>query len=176
MAISVPFHWLRALGGWNDLDPERAALMRKLPGVSLDVVDGLFAHGVRASTLPVLEWLPAVDVCWFDGADPAEVDALRTQYLKEPWATPEGAALLDAWLAERPSWPLLAAGWIAVCAMLSSRDETARAALIARVLEHCEVAGRAAGGGPGEDPLSSAERRQIERYRRGLVPSSLRPQ
>lgn len=173
MASSVPLHWWRALGEHHDLEPERAALMATLPGVSLDVVDRLFVHGVRASTVPVVEWLPAVDVCWCDGADPAEVDALRALYLSEPLATPDGAALLDRWLAERPSWPLFAAGWIAVSTMLSSRDEAARAALIARVLARCEAAARAAGGGPDEDPLSSGERRHIERYRRGLAPAPL---
>lgn len=119
MAGSVPFHWLRALGAWSPLDPEHAELTTALPGVSVDVVDSLYAHGVRAETLAVLEWLPAVDVCWFDGAEAAELVAMRAQYLADPRATASGVTLLETWLTERPSWPLLAAGWIAICALLS---------------------------------------------------------
>lgn len=171
MASSFSYHRARALRDWCDLGPERAQLMAALDGATLDVVDRLFAHGVRVSTLYALEWLPAVDVCWIDGADADERQALRRHFAADPRATRAGLVLIDDWLTRRPTPQLLAAAWYAISAMLAALDADGRAALMARVVAKCEAAGRAAGG-VGLQAVSAAERRRIEQVRRTLAATS----
>lgn len=171
MASSFTYHRARALRDWCDLGPDRAQLMAALGGATLDVVDRLFAHGVRVSTLYALEWLPAVDMCWVDGADADERQALRRHFAADPRVTRAGLALLDDWLTRRPTPQLLAAGWYAMSSMLADLDADARAALMARVVAKCEVAGRAAGGAD-TSAVSAAERRRIAQVRRALAAPS----
>lgn len=166
MASSFSYHRARALRDWCDLGPDRAQLMAALDGAPIDVVDHLYAYGVRVSTLYALEWLPAVDVCWVDGA--AGRHALRTQFAADPRATAAGLALLDDWLTRRPTPHLLAAAWYAISTTLATLDADDRAALMARVVARCEAAGRATGGA-GQDAISAAERRRIEQVRRALA-------
>lgn len=168
MASSFSYHRARALRDWCDLGPDRAQLMAALGGATLDVVDQLYAHGVRVSTLYVIEWLPAVDVCWVDGAEAAERQALRARFVADPRATRAGLVLLDDWLTRRPTPPLLAAAWYAISATLATLDAEARAALMARVVARCETAGRAAGR-DGQATMSPAERRRIAQVRHALV-------
>ncbi|MGE4222315.1 MAG: hypothetical protein AB7I23_03175 [Vicinamibacterales bacterium] len=132
------------------------------------VVETLFREGVRASTVAVLEWLPALDVCWLDGADAAERNALRVQYAADERAVPEGLALMDGWLSSPPPAALFAAGRRALRARLATSEPAARERLIDAVVARCEAAGRAAGAGFGVGPLSRLERTRILRLRRDL--------
>ncbi len=152
-----------------DLEFERVRLLSMLGGVRLDVVDRLYAHGIRASHLSVLEWLPAVDVCWIDGADVAERHAMRLQYISDDRSTPQGLAVLDAWLETRPAPDLLSAGRIALVAWLAAIDDDSHDEMIDRIVGRCEAAGRAAGGDFGISALSPAERQHIERVKRYLL-------
>ena len=124
---------------------EVAALVAALGlGDSL-VIGTLHEHGVRAEAVPVLEWLPAVDVCWLDGADVAERHALRMQFASDDRSTPEGVALLDQWLTTRPAASLFTAGRRALGARLAQLDPLDREDAVNRIVAMCEAAGRAAG-------------------------------
>lgn len=155
-----------APGGSRSADV--AALVAALGLGDAQVIETLFAAGVRAAAVPVLEWLPAVDVCWLDGADAAERHALRVQYAADDRCTPEGLALMDHWLTTRPPAALFQAGRRALRARLAMLDPLAREALADRIVARCEAAGRAAGAAFGVGPLSTLERARIQRLRRDL--------
>lgn len=147
---------------------EVAALVAALGLGDGDVVVTLFAHGLRAHTVPLVEWLPAVDVCWLDGADAAERHALRVQYASDDRSTTDGLTLIDRWLTERPPVRLFEAGRRALRARLAALDGEAREEMLATVVARCEAAGRAGGGGFGVGPLSHVERDRIHQLRRDL--------
>ena len=147
---------------------EIAALVAAV-GLGDSVIIGtLYEHGVRAETVPVLEWLPAVDVCWLDGADVAERHALRVQYASDDRSTPEGVDLLDHWLTWRPAVSLFAAGRRALRARLALIDPVDREEVVDRIVAMCEAAGRAAGADFGVSALSAPERDRILQLRRDL--------
>lgn len=140
---------------------ERAALAEALGAPDPDACDQLQACGLRVSTTALVEWLPAVEVAWLDGADEAERHALRVHFNVDDRASAEGMALLDGWLTQRPSDRLFAAGRRALRTRLLTLDADEREALLARVLGLCEATGRAAGGYFGFGALSSDERSHI---------------
>ncbi len=140
---------------------ERVALAEALGASDLDASEHLHAYGLRASTAVLVEWLPAVEVAWLDGADEAERHALRVLVNSDGRATAEGMALLDGWLAQRPPEELFVAGRRALKARLRVLDPDEREAVVARIVAICEATGRAAGGYFGVGSLSSDERRQI---------------
>jgi hypothetical protein len=147
---------------------ELAALAAALGVTNTSVLRDLYAHGLRASTAVVLEWVPAVDVCWLDGADAGERNALRVQLAADDRATVEGVALLDAWLTSRPVAEFFEAGRQAIRLRLKGLDDAAREATLDRIVAICEAAGRAGGGAFGVSALSKKERRHIEAIRRDL--------
>lgn len=150
------------------LGSEVAALVAAVGLGDGDVVVTLYAHGLRAHTVPLVEWLPAVDVCWLDGADVAERHALRVQYSADDRSTTDGLALIDRWLTDRPPVRLFEAGRRALRARLAALDPDAREEMLASVVARCEAAGRAGGGAFGVGPLSLVERDRIQQLRRAL--------
>lgn len=136
------------------------------------VLEELHGHGLRPATVAALEWIPAVDVCWLDGADAAERNAIRMQYAADDRATPEGIALLDGWLTTRPRPEFFEAGRRAIRLSLRLLDEDAREATLDRIVAICMAAGRAGGGTDWGSPLSAKERRHIDRIRRDLMRAS----
>lgn len=147
---------------------EVAALVAALGLGDSMIIGTLHDHGVRAEAVPVLEWLPAVDVCWLDGADVAERHALRMQFASDDRSTPEGMTLLDRWLTTRPAPSLFAAGRRALTAHLGRLDPTEREVAVDRIVAMCEAAGRAAGADFGVSPISAVERNWILQLRRDL--------
>ncbi len=157
-----------AASGDGDRGAEVAALVAALGLGESELIATLHAHGVRAETVPVLEWVPAVDVCWLDGADVAERHALRVQYVADQRSTSAGVALLDRWLTARPPAEFFAAGRRAMAARLARLDPSDRGEVIDRIIAMCEAAGRAAGAAFGVGPLSAAEQERIRQLRRDL--------
>lgn len=147
---------------------ERAELADALGAPDPDTCDQLHACGLRASTAALVEWLPAVEVAWLDGADEGERHALRVHFNVDHRASGEGMALLDHWLTHRPSDESFAAGRQALRARLLTLGVDDREVVLARVLALCEAAGRAAGGFFGVGALSSDERRHISVIREDL--------
>lgn len=148
---------------------ELAALGEVLGVTHSRVLVELYAHGLRAGTAVVLEWVPAVDVCWLDGADAGERNALRVQLAADDRATVDGLALLDAWLTTRPTPEFFEAGRLAIRVRLHALDDEAREATLDRIVAICEAAGRAGGGQFSVGPLSKKERRHIDRIRQDLA-------
>jgi hypothetical protein len=161
-------HDARYLAPSPEEGAEVAALVAALGLGDNDVLVTLFAHGVRAETVPVIEWLPAVDVCWVDGVDAAERHALRVQFAADDRCTPAGLALLDGWLADRPPSRLFGAARRALASRLARLDPDEKDQMLARVVARCEAAGRAGGGGFGVGALSSPERHRIADLRADL--------
>ena len=153
----------------RDLWRERAALAEALPTSDMEAVDTLHAHGLRASTASLVEWLPAVDVVWLDGADDAERRAVRRRYSTWEAATDEGGALLEQWLQSRPPESLFLVGRRVLAERLRALDADARRAARSRIIAGCEAAGRASGGFLGLGGLSADERRTIESIRGDLT-------
>lgn len=148
---------------------ELAALGEALGVTNTRVLGELYEHGLRAATAVVLEWVPAVDVCWLDGADAAERNALRVQLAADDRATVPGLALLDAWLSTRPAPEFFEAGRLAIRLRLRGLDDEDRAATVDRIVAICEAAGRAGGGQFGISALTKKERRHIDRIRHDLA-------
>lgn len=165
----VPAPVLADAGDRRATSLELAALADALGVTNARVLRDLHANGLRADTAAVLEWVPAVDVCWLDGADAGERNALRVQLAADDRATVEGLALLDAWLTTRPMVEFFEAGRRAIRLRLRGLDEAARESTLDRIVAICEAAGRAGGGGFGVSPLSKKERRHIEAIRRDLA-------
>ncbi len=147
---------------------EVAALVAALGLGDGQVIGTLHAHGLRAETSPVLEWIPAVDVCWLDGADTAERHALRVQFAADDRSTPAGVALLDAWLTSRPPAALFDASRRALRSALRLLEPPEREESIDRIVARCEAAGRAAGADFGVGAISTGERDRIGELRRDL--------
>ncbi len=147
---------------------EVAALVAAVGLGDSTVIATLHDHGVRGGTVPALDWLPAVDVCWLDGAEVAERHALRVQFAADERSTPEGVELLDQWLTTRPPASLFAAGRRALRARLALLDPADRVEVVDRIVAMCEAAGRAAGADFGVSALSTNERDRIQQLRRDL--------
>lgn len=146
-----------------------AALVAALGLGDGDTVAALHADGVRAELVPVLEWLPAVDICWLDGTNAAERHALRVQFASDARSTPEGVALLDRWLTERPAPEVFAAGKRALAVRLRLLPADERDATLERIVALCQAAGRAAGAAFGVGALSSYEQARIVELREELA-------
>lgn len=149
---------------------ELAALVAALGTGNSEVVATLFAAGVRATTAPLVEWLPAVEVCWVDGASVAERHALRVQYAADDRATTEGLALVDDWLSSRPAAEVFRAAKQALRVKLSQLDDDPRDHLLDAILSRCEAAGRASGAEFGVGAFSAPERAFVGALRAELAP------
>ena len=147
---------------------EKIALVDALGVTDSSVVDVLYRHGLRAGTAFVLEWLPAVNVCWVDGADAGEQNALRVQLAADDRATVDGLELLDQWLTIRPPAEHFEAARRAIRLRLRGLDEDVRQATLDRIVAICEAAGRAGGASFGVGALSTRERRHIRLLRHEL--------
>jgi hypothetical protein len=145
---------------------ERQALAEALGSTDDESVGRLYANGLRASTAVAVEWLPAVEVAWLDGADETERDQLRRRCAVD--AHEEALAQLNAWLVRPPPEHVILAGRRVLYDRLQPLDADARRTALERILGLCEVAGRAAGGVLGFGTLSSDERRHIESVRYDL--------
>lgn len=145
---------------------ERQALAQALGSTDDESVDRLYANGLRAWTAVAVEWLPAVEVAWLDGADEAERDQLRRRCAVD--APEEALAQLNVWLVRPPSDQVILAGRRVLYDRLQPLDTDARRTALERILGLCELAGRAAGGVLGFGALSSDERRHIESVRSDL--------
>lgn len=149
---------------------EIAALVAATGLGDAHILATLHAHGLRGETVPLLEWLPAIEVSWLGRADLAERHAVRMQYLGDDQASEAGMAFLDRWLSEPPPARFLAAGRHALRARLQWLDPEARAAAVKKMLARAEAAGRASGSAFGVGALSPAERALIQGLRRDLQP------
>lgn len=145
---------------------ERQALAQALGSTDAESVERLYASGLRASTAVAVEWLPAVEVAWLDGADEGERDELLRRCATG--APKDALTQLTAWLDRPLSDQVVLAGRRVLYDRLQPLDTEARRSAIERIIGLCELAGRAAGGVLGYGALSSDERSHIESVRHDL--------
>ncbi|MFN7984990.1 MAG: hypothetical protein U0Q11_24365 [Vicinamibacterales bacterium] len=133
-----------------------------------DVVFPLHEAGLRAATVGLLEWMPAIEVAWVDGVDAAEREELSRRF--EEGAGPDGVgvSLINEWLFSRPSHEAMDAARRALRHRVGLLDADSRADLMRRIATRCEIVGRASGGWFGLGMLSDDERETIDRIREGL--------
>lgn len=155
-------------GAARTINLEKLALAEALGVTDTQVIDLLHRNGLRDITAFVLEWLPAVDVCWIDGADAGEQNALRVQLAADDRALVNCLELLDQWLTTRPEPELFEAARRAIQIQLRDLDEDGRRSMLDRIVAICEAAGRASGASVGVAALSTRERRHIRLLRREL--------
>ena len=133
-----------------------------------DIIAPLHDAGVRADTVGLLEWLPAIEVAWIDGVDAREREELSRQF--EMTAGPDGlgVSLLNEWLYGRPPHEAMIAAKRALRHQLDHLDAEARQDALQRIAARCEVVGRLSGGWFGIGTLSNEERAHIDRVREDL--------
>ena len=152
----------------SERERERQALGTALGLHDPAVVIPLYEAGVRAESIGVLEWLPAIEVAWVDGVEMPERDELSRQFSESAGADGAGVSLIHHWLYSRPPQEALSAARHALRHRLTQLDEDNRQALLNRVSSRCEIVGRAAGGWFGIGMVSADERQHIEHIRESL--------
>ena len=136
-ALEVP-HWT---GEW-DLQPSLHALRRA---------------GLTPAAAAAVEWLPALEMAWSGGVEPAERDCLLG-LAEESAIPPEARALIATWCDARPDGPAFAAGRAVLEHRGAMLPPAAAEALLDRVLDACDAVAGAAGGWMGFMTVSGAER------------------
>lgn len=160
---------LASIRAAHQVRADREALAAALGAHDDEAVARLYTWGMRAASASLLEWLPAIEVAWLDGADDGERQLLRQRFGASPSWSAEAGRLLDEWLERRPSHGLFAAARRALRARLHGQPPDLRQAAIDRIVSTCIEAGQAAGGFFGFGALSGDERRHIEFIRQDLA-------
>lgn len=148
---------------------ETLALQAALGLDDTEAIAALRAAGLTASTVGLLEWLPAIEVAWIDKVEKAEREVLRTQFAASPTADRAGLALLTEWLFVRPPHEAMFAARRALRHHLASMEANARRDAVNQIVSRCESVGRASGGLFGMGTLSWGERARIDGIREHLV-------
>lgn len=134
-----------------------------------EAIAALRAAGLTASTVGVLEWLPAIEVAWIDKVETAERELLRKQFADSVTADRAGLALLTEWLFVRPPHEAMFAARRALRHHLASMEAGARRDAVNQIVARCETVGRASGGLFGMGTLSWGERARIDGIREHLA-------
>lgn len=98
-------------------------------------------YQLDGSPANVVEWIPAIELAWRDGADETDRRALRVQLAADRRASEASIALLEVWLTTRPSKSLLAAGRRALRSLLQTLEDNDRKLAMARIRSNCEAVG-----------------------------------
>ncbi len=122
-------------------------------GLDDESVDVLFDVGIRAETLPALDWIPLVEVAWSDGdVDGSEKEVLLAA-TEEDSIVPDHPAhrLLQSWIEQRPG-PALLDAWKLHVSVAGRTPEQRK-----QVLDRVDRVARASGGLLGIGKVSGAE-------------------
>lgn len=126
---------------------ETRALQTALGLDDTEVIAALRAAGLTASTVALLEWLPAIEVTSIDKVEKPEREVLRKQFAASPTADRAGLALLTEWLFVRPPHhEAMFAARRALRHHLASMEAGARRDAVKQIVSRCESVGRASGG------------------------------
>ena len=120
-------------------------------------LDALRRAGLTPAAAAAVEWLPALEMAWSGGVEPAQ-RACLLGLAGESAISPEARALIAAWCDARPDGPAFAAGRAVLKQRVSILPPTAAGALLDHVLDACEAVAGAAGGWMGFGTVSGAER------------------
>ncbi len=132
------------------------------------VLEQLVALDIRSDTLAALSLVPLVEVAWADGTmDDSERSAILSA-AKDAGLSGESAALLDGWLATRPSYKVLSAWKDYVSALASTMDAAAKDKLKQELLGRARAVAESAGGFLGIGKISSEEEDKLEELARAF--------
>lgn len=120
-------------------------------------IDALRLAGLTPAAAPAVEWLPALEIAWIGGVDPAERDCLLV-LAGESAISPEARALVATWCDVRPAGMAFAAGRAVLRHRGAALPPAAAEALRDRVLDACDAVAGAAGGWIGFRTVSAEER------------------
>lgn len=132
-------------------------------GITDDVVlEQLVVLNIGSDTLAALSLVPLVEVAWADGTmDDSERIAILSA-AEDAGLSGESAALLDGWLATRPSYKVLSAWKDYVSALASTMDAGAKDKLKQELLGRARAVAESAGGFLGIGKISSEEEDKLE--------------
>ena len=132
------------------------------------VIEHLVSLNIRSDTLAALSLIPLVEVAWADGTmDDNERIAILSA-AKDAGLSGESAALLDDWLATRPSDKVLSAWKDYISALANTMDAQAKDKLKHELLGRARAVAEAAGGFLGIGKISSGEEAKLEELARAF--------
>jgi hypothetical protein len=134
-------------------------------GVDEDAtIAALASLGFGATTAPLLEIVPAVQVGWADGSLPAaeraEIERLLAQPSRQA-AAQAGSRMVNEWLARPLGADVSRLATEALRLRAARLDGEARTSFVRRIVEDCNAVAGASGGVFGVGARSSAEADRI---------------
>lgn len=135
-------------------------------------LDALRLAGLTPAAAPAVEWLPALEVAWIGGVEPAERHCLLV-LAGESAISPEARALIATWCDIRPTELAFAAGRGVLGHRSAALPPPAAEALLDRVLDACDAVAGADGGWIGFGTVSAEERRLRHAICSQLAPARL---
>jgi hypothetical protein len=148
----------------QDALAERRRQLATTLGFEDPILDKLGQLGFDATTAPLLNLIPAIQVAWVDGSLPAGERAQIEKILARPEmkeAARLGTAIVTDWLTRQPGAELYRLGVEALRLRLASLDSDARTRLVNTILDDCNAVAGASGGVFGLGAHSSAESERI---------------
>jgi len=141
----------------DDRRTARRSLART-SGLDVGAIDFLLDVGIRAETLPAVDWIPLVEVAWADGTmDLPEKRVLLVAAEEDRFAFEHPAhCLLRSWIEKRPG-PALFDAW-ELHVSLTGRTRKQRE----RIRGRARSVARASGGLLGIGKVSGAESEVLE--------------
>ena len=134
------------------------------------MLEELEALGFTPDTVPLLPFVPLVQMAWAEGGVSAAERALIVQ-LARTRGIDEGSQAdrqLAAWLAERPASQVFARASRLIRAMLDAPAAGSDALTADELVKHCEAIAAASGGMFGINRVSSEERALLQALARDL--------
>lgn len=132
------------------------------------VLEELIALDISSDTLAALSLVPLVEVAWADGTVEDHERSAILSAAKDAGISGESAALLDGWLATRPSYDVVSAWKDYVAALASTMDAAARDKLKQDLLGRARTVAESAGGFLGIAKISSEEEQKLEELARAF--------
>lgn len=143
-------------------DARRRAVSEAIGLPDAWLVDSVIAHGMDERSVAGFTLLPLAQVAWADGeVDPAERDTALAAARRHGLG-PDGRALLESWLMQRPDDALLETWRAFIAARTSALAPPDRDAMRRELLEEARAVARASGGLLGiGNRISSAEEQAL---------------
>jgi hypothetical protein len=140
--------------------------LRQASGMSDDaVLDRLVALGLKANTIAALSLVPLIAVAWADGAvqDNERTAILQGAHGKGLEEGTDGYAVLQTWLAQKPTEDLMGAWEAYIKALASQLNDEQNRLLKNQIVGFAKMVAASAGGILGFGKVSGGEEKILER-------------